>query len=80
MADSTAPAVEALVQDLTDTASHWRDATDYGRAIAAPQIGAGALQQVILLRLPGKPAWPLVNPNIVARSSETMVVWDASKR
>ena len=75
VADPTAPAVAALVTDLTDTVAHWRETTGYGRAIAAPQIGE--LQRVILLRLPGRPVWPFINPSIVAHSPEKMVVWDA---
>ena len=75
VADVTAPAVAALVTDLTDTVAHWRETTGYGRAIAAPQIGE--LQRVILLRLPGRPVWPFINPSIVAHSPEQMVVWDA---
>jgi peptide deformylase len=75
VADPTAPAVAELVQDLTDTVAHWRETTGYGRAIAAPQIGE--LRRVVLLRLPGHPVWPLINPSIVDRSPETMVVWDA---
>ncbi|TGE28563.1 peptide deformylase [Hymenobacter metallicola] len=75
VADPTAPEVASLVMDLADTVAHWRATTGYGRAIAAPQIGV--LQRVILLRLPGRPVWPLVNPSIIDHSPETMVVWDA---
>ncbi|AYA36296.1 peptide deformylase [Hymenobacter oligotrophus] len=75
VADPSAPEVAALVQDLTDTVAHWRETTGYGRAIAAPQIGA--LKRVVLLRLPGREVWPLINPSIVARSPETPLVWDA---
>ncbi|GAB3222914.1 peptide deformylase [Hymenobacter seoulensis] len=73
--DPTAPAIAALVADLTDTVGHWRETTGYGRAIAAPQIGE--LHRVVLLRLPGKPVWPFINPSIVAHSPAKMVVWDA---
>ncbi|KUG08851.1 peptide deformylase [Solirubrum puertoriconensis] len=75
VADPTAPQVAALVQNLTDTVAHWRETTGYGRAIAAPQIGV--LERVVLLRLPGREVWPLINPSIVARSPETSLVWDA---
>jgi len=67
--------VRVLVQDLAETLAHWRAATGYGRAIAAPQIGA--MQRVILLKLPGEQPWPLVNPEILRRSEEKIVVWDA---
>ena len=69
------PEVRALVQDLSDTLAHWRANTGYGRAIAAPQIGANL--RVIFLKLPGTEPWPLVNPEITQRSPEKVVVWDA---
>lgn len=75
VADPGAESVASLAQDLSDTVAHWRRETGYGRAIAAPQIGD--LRRVILLRLPGEAAWPLVNPEIVWRSEEKVVVWDA---
>jgi len=75
VSDPTAPAVRSLVEDLADTLAHWRKETGYGRGIAAPQLGVGL--RVIFLRLPGEAPWPLVNPEIIARSAEKMVVWDA---
>jgi peptide deformylase len=75
IADPTAPEIAALVADLSDTLAHWRAETGYGRGIAAPQIGV--LSRVVFLGLPGREPWPLVNPEIVARSAETAVVWDA---
>ena len=73
--DASAPEVRALVEDLQDTLAHWRQATGYGRGIAAPQIGV--LQRVVFLCLPGEDPWPLVNPKIIERSAERIVVWDA---
>jgi peptide deformylase len=70
-----APEVHDLVQDLADTLAHWRSATGYGRGIAAPQLGV--LQRVIFLQLPGAEPWPLINPQIIARSQEKIIVWDA---
>jgi len=77
-----APVVEArsreirdLVRDLEDTLAHWRAKTGYGRGIAAPQIGV--LQRVIFLKLPDADPWPLLNPEIVERSEEKIIVWDA---
>lgn len=67
--------IQALVEDLGDTLAYWRKTTGYGRGIAAPQIGANV--RVILLRLPGEQAWPIVNPEITWRSEERIVVWDA---
>lgn len=75
VADPTAPEIGDLVCDLADTLAHWRAKTGYGRGIAAPQIGV--LQRVISLKLPGAESWPLINPEIVRRSEEKIVVWDA---
>ena len=69
------PEISGLIEDLSDTLAHWRAATGYGRGIAAPQLGI--LKRVIFLRLPGEPAWPLINPEIIERSPEKIVVWDA---
>jgi peptide deformylase len=73
--DASAPGIRALVEDLSDTLAYWRETTGYGRGIAAPQIGVS--QRVIFLRLPGEDPWPLVNPKIIERSAERIVVWDA---
>ena len=73
--DPCAPAIRALVEDLSDTLAFWRKETGYGRGIAAPQIGVNL--RVIFLRLPGEDAWPLVNPEITERSEKKIVVWDA---
>jgi peptide deformylase len=67
--------IHELVQDLADTLAHWRSKTGYGRGIAAPQLGE--LQRVIFLKLPEAEPWPLVNPEIIQRSDETIIVWDA---
>jgi peptide deformylase len=66
---------QELVADLADTLAHWRATTGYGRGIAAPQIGV--LERVIFLKLPEAEPWPLINPEIIARSDEKVVVWDA---
>jgi peptide deformylase len=73
--DPGAPEIRALVEDLSDTLAYWKKTTGYGRAIAAPQIGAGL--RVIFLQLPGAEPWPFVNPEITKRSEEKIVVWDA---
>ena len=75
VANPAAPEIEALATDLADTLAHWRKETGYGRGIAAPQLGVAL--RVIFLRLPGEDPWPLVNPEIVQRSAEKIVVWDA---
>lgn len=73
--DATAPGVRKLAADLADTLAYWRKTTGYGRAIAAPQIGSAV--RVIFLQLPGAEPWPLVNPEIIWRSEEKIIVWDA---
>jgi len=75
VADPTSPEIRDLVCDLGDTLAYWRAETGYGRGIAAPQIGV--LQRVIFLKLPGAGPWVLINPEIVKRSNEKIVVWDA---
>jgi peptide deformylase len=75
VADPSAAEIRALIEDLADTLAYWRKATGYGRGIAAPQIGTAV--RVIFLRLPAEEGWPLVNPEITARSEEKIVVWDA---
>jgi peptide deformylase len=75
VADPGSPDVRDLVRDLADTLAHWRAETGYGRGIAAPQIGV--LLRVIFLKLPGAEPWPLINPEIVWRGAEKMIVWDA---
>jgi peptide deformylase len=69
------PEIATLVEDLADTLAHWRSTTGYGRGIAAPQIGVA--QRLIFLQLPGAQPWPLVNPEIIERSADKIVVWDA---
>jgi len=67
--------IRDLIRDLSDTLAHWRSKTGYGRGIAAPQLGVS--QRVIFLKLPGVEPWPLINPEIVDRSEEKIIVWDA---
>jgi peptide deformylase len=75
VADPASREVRELVRDLADTLAHWRAETGYGRGIAAPQIGV--LQRVVFLQLPGEKPCPFINPEIVHRSKEKIVVWDA---
>jgi peptide deformylase len=70
--DPTRAEITGIVGDLRDTLAHWRANTTYGRGIAAPQIGV--LRRIVFLNV-DRP-WPLINPNIVGRSDDTVVVWD----
>jgi peptide deformylase len=73
--DPSSAEIRALVEDLADTLTYWKNTTGYGRAIAAPQIGSSL--RVIFLQLPEAEPWAFVNPQITERSEETIVVWDA---
>ena len=73
--DPNSPPIRSLIQDLADTLAHWRSTTGYGRGIAAPQLGVS--QRVIFLKLPEAEPWPLINPEIIQRSEEKIIVWDA---
>jgi peptide deformylase len=75
VADPKSTEVAAVVRDLHDTLAHWRNTTGYGRAIAAPQIGV--TQRIVFMQLPGAEPWPFINPEIVDRTPEKIVVWDA---
>jgi len=75
VADPKSAEVATVVRDLADTLAHWRKTTGYGRAIAAPQIGV--TQRIVFMQLPGAEPWPFINPEIVDRTDETIVVWDA---
>lgn len=69
-----ARASSTLVRDLADTLAAFRDERDFGRAIAAPQIGA--LSRVIVVNVPGGFSAALHNPTIDTRSDETFELWD----
>lgn len=71
--DPASGEVALVLTDLQDTLRHWRETTTYGRGIAAPQIGV--IQRIVFMNI-DKP-WPLINPQIIERSPEMMVVWDA---
>ena len=75
VADPKSAEVTSVVRDLADTLAHWRKTTGYGRAIAAPQIGV--TQRIVFMQLPGAEPWPFINPEIVDRTAEKIVVWDA---
>jgi peptide deformylase len=75
VANPASPEICDLVRDLADTLAHWRSTTGYGRGIAAPQLGV--LKRVIFLKLPEMESWPLINPEIIDRSREKIIVWDA---
>ncbi|MFE1629201.1 peptide deformylase [Brevibacillus reuszeri] len=71
--DPCSSEIAAVLADMQDTLTHWRETTTYGRGIAAPQIGV--MKRIVLLNIDHP--WPLINPTITERSPETMIVWDA---
>jgi peptide deformylase len=74
--DPRAAGVQATLDDLRDTLATCRARTGYGRGMAAPQIGV--LRRIVFLNVPGMDRpWPLINPEILERSPETALVWDA---
>ena len=73
--DARATDVRDVIRDLSDTLAGFREATGYGRGIAAPQIGV--LQRLIFVRMqPVGFCGPLINPEIVTASDERMRLWD----
>jgi peptide deformylase len=65
----------SLVRDLSDTLAAFREATGYGRGVAAPQIGA--LRRMIFIRMqPEGFCGPLINPDIVWTGNDRMELWD----
>jgi peptide deformylase len=66
---------QSLVRDLSDTLASFREATGYGRGIAAPQIGV--LKRAIFIRMqPTGFCSALLNPQITWSSNEKMELWD----
>lgn len=76
VADPTSSEIHRIVADLRDTVEDSYDKTGYGRGIAAPQLGEMVRVVYLSKRVLGEEL-VLVNPSIVARSVETVEVWDA---
>ena len=73
--DVAAGAIQSVIRDLSDTLAGFREATGFGRGIAAPQIGA--LNRVIFIKMqPTGFCSPLVNPEIAWMSDAKMELWD----
>ena len=64
--------VALAVQDLRETLGDFRNRFNFGRAIAAPQIGIHKRLLLVTLSTPE----PLINPEIVVASPEMMELWD----
>ena len=73
--DIHAPDTQSMIRDLSDTLAGFREATGYGRGIAAPQIGI--LKRAIFIRMqPTGFCNALINPKIVWASDKKMQLWD----
>ena len=70
--DVHARVTQEIISDLAATLGDFRARQGFGRAIAAPQIGAP--QRIIFVNM-GEPL-PLINPSIVQASDEMMELWD----
>ncbi len=65
----------SLIADLSATLAGFREATGYGRGIAAPQIGI--LKRAIFIRMqPSGFCSALLNPEITWFSDDKMELWD----
>ena len=73
--DATSSDIQSIIRDLSDTLAGFREATGFGRGIAAPQIGA--LKRVIFIRMqPTGFTAALVNPGVIWASQAQMELWD----
>jgi peptide deformylase len=73
--DFASTTTQSLIADLSVTLAGFREATGYGRGIAAPQIGV--LKRAIFIRMqPSGFCSALLNPEITWFSNEKMELWD----
>lgn len=71
--DADDPAIGQDIADLAATLADFRATAGFGRAISAPQVGI--MKRLVVMDL-GAGAIALINPEIVARSDLTQMVWD----
>ncbi len=74
--DVRATETEEIISDLAATLENFRAGHGFGRAIAAPQIGAHRRILFVNMNDGSTGPTPLINPQIVRSSSETMELWD----
>lgn len=74
--DIHAAETREIISDLAATLSDFRHRHGFGRAIAAPQIGAHRRILFVNMNDGSFGPAPLINPQIVAASSEMMELWD----
>ncbi len=61
-----------IIEDLASTLEAFRGSHGFGRAIAAPQIGAQ--RRIIFVKIDSPMA--IINPTIIQASTEKMELWD----
>ncbi len=66
--------IKNIITDLTDTLHEAQRKFNYGRGIAAPQIGV--LKRIIYIDMPDFKSG-LINPKIVETSDKKFEVWDS---
>ncbi len=76
--DWSDPSIKKTIDDLRDTLANFKKTHGFGRGIAAPQIGIS--KQIIFINIfPGttdNQQRPLINPKIIKRSKQQMLLWD----
>ncbi|GHB61164.1 peptide deformylase [Persicitalea jodogahamensis] len=65
--------IASMTRDLHNALVEFRDKYRAGRAIAAPQLGY--MKRLVYMYVDGK-STIFINPNIIGRSEETIVLWD----
>lgn len=73
--DSLDDSIEELITDLRDTLVDFQGRRDFGRGIAAPQIGV--LQRVIYVRMPSGFDGAMINPEVVWADDRRVDIWDS---
>ncbi len=76
VADVRSTETHEIIRDLAATLADFRAGHGFGRAIAAPQIGAQRRILFVNMNDGSFGPSPLINPQIVAASSELMELWD----
>lgn len=75
VADPLSLDTQSVIGDLSETLAGFREATGFGRGIAAPQIGI--LRRVIFIRLqPVGFSGALINPHVTWTSNDQIELWD----
>lgn len=74
--DVRATETREVISDLAATLENFRAVHGFGRAIAAPQIGAQARVLFVNMNDGSFGPSPLINPQVVRSSTEMMELWD----